>query len=270
MPQLSENTGHWGRSQIRQGYRSRFRLLLQVWYLYIFCIIYIVVSFQKQQHSTSKMHQTRYLLPGCRGSHRLPQPHQGGLVALPMGGGQDPTTLAQPPAELAGQQHLTTGWATSLILSQLPTGNPCWQSCQPLCPQLLLSTKGDGEAPFLMVGWNGVLGSGQDGGKTHGQVARDIRAVTTLRGVIQCDTNIWAKHTKYPELSKLRLRLQFIWANLSLYFKMGWIMLPEAPLTSPGCAWAPGEQFRQRHLHQYVEVRETVDSWEVTNSFSSI
>lgn len=165
MPQLSENTGHWGKSQIRQGYKSRFRILLQVWYLYIFCIIYIVVSFQKQQHSTSKMHQTRYLLPGCRGSHRLPQPHQGGLVALPMGGAQDPTTLAQPPAELAGQQHLTTGWATSLILSQLPTGNPCWQSCQPLCPQLLLSTKGDGQAPFLMVGWNGLLGSGQDGGK---------------------------------------------------------------------------------------------------------
>lgn len=52
-------------------------------------------------------------------------------------------------AVLAGRQRLTTGWSTPLNLFQLPTGNTCWRSCWPPCPQLLLSTRGDGRIPFL-------------------------------------------------------------------------------------------------------------------------
>lgn len=190
--------GTGGSRQNRQGYRSRFRLFQQIWYLQVSCRICAVVSPQKQQRSPSEAQQRRCLPPGRPGSHRLwvrlPPPPRGGLAALP---------ATEGPPQLSRQLYWQDG-------STWPQGDPRHWSrpssqratrvgdlADRCVPSSCSPPEGMAGSPSShLVGWNRVLVCGQARGEALGQVPRDIRAVSTRRGLMWCDTNIRTEHPK--------------------------------------------------------------------------
>lgn len=158
------------------------------------------MSSQKWRRTPSEAQQHRCLLPGCPGSHRLRvrllQPPQEGLVALPAGEGRVPTTcctgrMAAPDHRMSHVTDPLPAPKRQHLLAILPTS---------VSPTPALHQRGwpDPLPHSHPVGCKGVLGCGQSGGRPRGQVPRDIRAVSALRGLMQCDTNIWTKYMKWP------------------------------------------------------------------------